>query len=218
MKLRLPQGSFRAYLFDCDGTIADSMPLHYVAWKQALGEHGCDCPEDLFYRMGGMPVRKIISTLNQMHSLAMPVEEVAVRKEKLYYEFLPKLTAVPEVLEVIEASHGRLPLAVVSGSTRESVVASLESLMLLDRFDTLVCAGDYQRGKPDPEAFLLAAASLGVAPENCLVFEDADIGIEAATAAGMASVKVLQPWERATKHDAAGDSEPVCMEARKPVS
>lgn len=196
MKLNLPDGPFRAYLFDCDGTIADSMPLHYLAWKQALGEQGCDFPEDLFYRWGGMPVSEIISTLNTQRGLAMPVEEVAVRKENLYYEFLPRLTAVPEVLEVIEANHGSLPFAVVSGSTRESVTASLQSLNLLDKFDALVCAGDYRLSKPHPEAFLLAAERLGVAPETCLVFEDTAMGIEAATTAGMASVKVLQPWER----------------------
>lgn len=196
MKLELPAGPFEAYLFDCDGTIADSMPLHYIAWKQALGEHGCNFPEDLFYAWGGMPVSEIISTLNQQQGLSMPVEEVAVRKENLYYENLHQLTAVPEVLDVIEASHGSLPFAVVSGSTRESVVASLESLKLLDRFDTLVCAGDYTNSKPHPEAFLLAAERLGVAPEKCLVFEDTAMGIQAATAAGMASVKVLQPWER----------------------
>lgn len=199
MKLEIPDGSFQAYLFDCDGTIADSMPLHYVAWKQALGEQGCDFPEDLFYQWGGMPVHEIISTLNERHGLRMPVDSVAIRKENLYYEYLPRLTAVPEVLEVIESSHGSLPFAVVSGSTRESVTASLESLRLLDKFDTLVCAGDYQRSKPHPEAFLLAAERLGVPPEKCLVFEDTTMGIEAATAAGMASVKVLQPWERARK-------------------
>jgi HAD superfamily hydrolase (TIGR01509 family) len=196
MKLEIPQRPFQAYLFDCDGTIADSMPLHYIAWKQALSEQGCDFPEDLFYQWGGMPVHEIISTLNELRSLNMPVEAVAIRKENLYYEYLPRLTAVPEVLEVIESSHGSLPFAVVSGSTRESVTASLESLRLLEKFDTLVCAGDYQRSKPHPEAFLLAAERLGVAPANCLVFEDTAMGIQAATAAGMASVKVLQPWER----------------------
>lgn len=199
MRLEIPQGPFEAYLFDCDGTIADSMPLHYIAWKQALGEHGCDFPEDLFYQWGGMPVHEIISTLNQRHGLSMPVEEVATRKENLYYEYLPRLTAVPEVLDVIESSHGSLPFAVVSGSTRESVTASLQSLRLLDKFDTLVCAGDYKRSKPHPEGFLLAAERLGVAAEKCLVFEDTAMGIEAATAAGMASVKVLQPWERKQK-------------------
>jgi HAD superfamily hydrolase (TIGR01509 family) len=196
MKLKLPDGSFRAYLFDCDGTIADSMPLHYLAWKKALGEWGCEFEEELFYAWGGMPVAEIISTLNSKHGLTMPVEAVAHRKEGLYYELLPQLKAVPEVLEHIEAEHGRIPFAVVSGSTKESVVASLASLKLLDRFETLVCAGDYGKSKPDPEAFLLAAAQLRVAPVECLVFEDTEMGIQAARAAGMASVKVPLPWER----------------------
>jgi HAD superfamily hydrolase (TIGR01509 family) len=196
MKLEIPARPFQAYLFDCDGTIADSMPLHYIAWKQALSEQGCDFPEDLFYQWGGMPVHEIISTLNHLRGLNMPIEAVAIRKENLYYEYLPRLTAVPEVLEVIESSHGSLPFAVVSGSTRESVTASLESLNLLEKFETLVCTGDYQRSKPHPEAFLLAAERLGVLPKNCLVFEDTAMGIQAATAAEMASVKVLQPWER----------------------
>jgi HAD superfamily hydrolase (TIGR01509 family) len=143
-----------------------------------------------------MPVAEIISSLNARHGLKMPVETVAKRKESLYYELLPRLKAVPEVLEHIEDGHGRIPFAVVSGSTRESVTASLESLNLLDRFKTLVCAGDYKESKPDPEAFLLAAAQLGVAPEACLVFEDTEMGIQAASAAGMASVKVPPPWER----------------------
>jgi beta-phosphoglucomutase family hydrolase len=196
MKLKLPSGSFGAYLFDCDGTIADSMPLHYIAWKKALAEWHCEFDEALFYAWGGMPVSEIISTLNQRHGLNMPVEAVSHRKENLYFELLPQLKAVPGVLEHLEEAFGRIPFAVVSGSTRESVTASLVALNLLDHFDTMVCAGDYKKSKPDPEAFLLAASRLGVAPEACLVFEDTEMGIQAASAAGMASVKVPLPWER----------------------
>lgn len=196
MKLKLPYGCFGAYLFDCDGTIADSMPLHYIAWKKSLADWNCEFDEQLFYAWGGMPIAEIISTLNQKHGMSMPVETVARRKEALYYEILPQLKVVPEVMEHIEAQHGRIPFAVVSGSTRESVEASLTTLNLLDRFDTLVCAGEYKKSKPDPEAFLLAAQKLGVAPPACLVFEDTDLGIQAATAAGMASIKVPPPWER----------------------
>jgi beta-phosphoglucomutase family hydrolase len=196
MRLKLPAGSFKAYLFDCDGTIADSMPLHYVAWKRALAEWNCEFSEDLFYRWGGLSVARIITQLNEERGLNMPVEDVSRRKEELYFESLPQLKAVSEVLEHIEASHGRIPLAVVSGSTRDSVTASLEVLKILDRFDTLVCAGDYQKSKPDPEPFLIAAERLGVTPEDCLVFEDSDMGIQAATAAGMASVKIPQSWPR----------------------
>lgn len=196
MKLKLPDGSFGAYLFDCDGTIADSMPLHYIAWKKALAEWNCEFDEKLFYAWGGMPIVEIVSTLNIRHGLSMPAEIVARRKENLYYELLPQLKPVPEVLEHIEAQHGQIPFAVVSGSALDSVTASLSRLNLLDKFDALVCAGDYKKSKPDPEAFLLAATRLGVAPETCLVFEDTEMGIQAATAAGMASVKILQPWER----------------------
>ena len=197
MKLKLPEGSFKAYLFDCDGTIADSMPLHYKAWKKALAEWNCEFQEEIFYSWGGMPVIEIISTLNKKHRLNMPVDAVSSQKEDLYFELLNELKAVPEVLEHIRAEHGRIPFAVVSGSTRESVTAFLIALGLLDRFDTMVCAGEYKNSKPDPEAFLLAASRLGVAPAECLVFEDTEMGIQAAQAAGMASVKVPQPWERA---------------------
>ncbi len=196
MKLKLPPGSFGAYLFDCDGTIADSMPLHYIAWKRALAEWNCEFDEKLFYAWGGMPIVEIVSALNKRQGLSMPAEIVARRKESLYYELLPQLRPVPEVLQHIEAQHGQIPFAVVSGSALDSVTASLSTLNLLDKFDTLVCAGDYKKSKPDPEAFLLAATRLGVAPESCLVFEDTELGIQAATAAGMASVKILQPWER----------------------
>lgn len=197
MKLRLPPGSFGAYLFDCDGTIVDSMPLHYIAWKKALAEWNCAFDEQLFYAWGGTPVAQIISLLNERQGLSMSVETVSSRKENFYRELLPQLQAIPEVLEHIDAQRGRIPFAVVSGSTRESVIGSLVSLKLLDRFDTMVCAGDYQKSKPDPECFLLAASKLGVAPETCLVFEDTDMGIQAAAAAGMASVRIPPPWERA---------------------
>ena len=197
MTLTLPAGPFKAYLFDCDGTIADSMPLHYVAWKQALGEWGADFPEPKFYAWGGMPTVQIVETLAAEQGLQMPAEEVAHRKELLYYELLPKLQAVPEVLEHIDLSHGHIPFAVVSGGNRESVTKSLTTLGILDKFDTLVCSEDYIKPKPDAEPFLVAAKRLGVAPADCLVFEDTEMGIQAATAAGMASVKILQPWERA---------------------
>jgi beta-phosphoglucomutase-like phosphatase (HAD superfamily) len=196
MMLPIPAGLFRAYLFDCDGTIVDSMPLHYIAWKTALAEWNCSFPEELFYAWGGKPVDEIISTLNAMQGLNMPVEAVGVRKEGLYCDLLPQLTAIPEVVKHIEAQYGRIPFAVVSGGRRSSVVRSLTAVHLLDKFGTIVGAEDYKNSKPAPDCFLLAAERLGVAPEHCLVFEDTDLGIQAATAAGMASVRVPLPTER----------------------
>jgi HAD superfamily hydrolase (TIGR01509 family) len=196
MRLQLPQRDFGAYLFDCDGTIVDSMPLHFVAWRKLLGAYGCDFEEETFYSLGGMPTREIVARLNVQQGLRMPVEEVCTRKERLYMEMLPELKPVPEVLEHIEAQYGKIPFAVVSGSTRDSVEASLRTLKLLERFETLVCAGEYKKGKPDPEPFLLAASRLGVAARDCLVFEDTEMGVASATAAGMGWVRVPSPRER----------------------
>ena len=196
MKLTLPPGPFRAYLFDCDGTIADSMPLHYIAWKKALGEYGCTFDEQLFYSWGGKPAVEIIADLNKMQGLNMPTEALAEHKENLYFELLPQLQPVPEVLEIIKAEHGRIPFAVVSGGRRNSVTNSLTTLGLMDKFETIVGAEDYKNSKPAPDAYLMAASRLGVAPRDCLVFEDTDMGIQAATAAGMASVKIASPLER----------------------
>jgi HAD superfamily hydrolase (TIGR01509 family) len=197
MKLAIPPGNFRAYLFDCDGTIVDSMPLHYIAWKQALGEWNCTFDEELFYAWGGKPTVEIVTELNEMQGLSMPAEVVARHKENLYYDLLPQLQTVPEVVEHIEAQFGRIPFAVVSGSRRPSIVKSLTAVHLLDRFPVLVGSEDYKRSKPAPDAFLVAAERLGVAPKDCLVFEDTAMGIEAATSAGMASVRVPSPLERA---------------------
>jgi HAD superfamily hydrolase (TIGR01509 family) len=103
---------------------------------------------------------------------------------------------VPEVLEHIHNQHSRIPFAIVSGSNRESVVKSLTTTNLLDKFDTIVASEDYENSKPAPDAFLIAAGRLGVPPENCLVFEDTEMGLKAAAAAGMASVRVPLPFER----------------------
>lgn len=196
MKLKIPAGDFRAYLFDCDGTVADSMPLHYIGWQSALAEWNCPFPEAQFYAWGGIPPAEVIAKLNQMHGLNMPVNVVAERKESHYYRLLHTLEPIEEVLEHIEAMHSKIPFAVVSGSTRESITKSLTSIHLLEKFDLIVGSEDYARSKPAPDPFLTAARLLGVRPEHCLVFEDAEIGIESAKAAGMDWVRVPSPLER----------------------
>lgn len=197
MKLPLPAGDYRAYLFDCDGTIVDSMPLHYRAWSQSLAQWGCTFDEELFYAWGGKPAREIISDLNAMQGLQMPVEQVAEVKEELYFSLLPTLEIIPETLEHIEAQYGKIPFAVVSGGRRKSVIHALTAVGLLDKFPVIVGAEDYTRSKPAPDPFLTGAERLGVAPAHCLVFEDTLLGIEGAQAAGMGSVMVPSPQERA---------------------
>lgn len=196
MKLPLPAGNFRAYLFDCDGTIVDSMPLHYRAWSQTLAAYGCHFDEQLFYSWGGRPTVDIVSSLNQMQNLSMPVEKVAHDKEILYFELLPELQIIPEVVEHILENHKKIPFAVVSGGRRDSVVNALTTVGLLDRFEAFVTSDEYKNGKPAPDCYLMGAERLGVDPKDCLVFEDTEIGLQAARAAGMATVRVPMPWER----------------------
>ncbi|MFI1988461.1 HAD family hydrolase [Actinoplanes sp. NPDC020271] len=196
MLLPLPPGDFQAYLFDCDGTITDSMPVHYRAWQDALAGWECEFPEDLFYAWGGRPAADIIVDLNERNGLAMPVDAVNEHRETRFQSGLATVQAVPGVLEHILEAYGRVPFAVVSGSTRDSVTASLTALGLLDRFPVLVCAEDYARPKPDPEGYVKAARLLGADPAKCLVFEDTELGVQAAEAAGMACVRVPPPWDR----------------------
>ncbi len=188
--LAIPPGPFRAYLFDMDGTVADTMPLHYLSWVQAVQEQGGTFPEELFYQLGGVPLPRTVEILNERFGLQMPPHATAERKEALYIENLKEVAPVASVLHYVEREHGRIPFAIVSGSPRSTIVHTLTLMGLLDRFDVLVGAEDYTHGKPHPEPFLTAAARLGVAPEDCLVFEDAEAGIQSATSAGMQSVRV----------------------------
>jgi HAD superfamily hydrolase (TIGR01509 family) len=188
--LAIPPGDFRAYLFDLDGTVADSMPLHFLSWNEAVAEHGHTFPEDLFYAWGGIPLPRTVEMLNERFGYSMSPIETARRKEELYLEQLTHVQPIASVVEIIEREHGRIPFAIVSGSPRASIHSTLTLLGLLDRFDVLVGAEDYAHGKPDPEPFLTAAKRLGVPAESCLVFEDADAGIASAEAAGMKWVRI----------------------------
>jgi beta-phosphoglucomutase family hydrolase len=188
--LELPEGDFAAYLFDLDGTVADSMPVHFVAWSQAIREHGGQFPEELFYEMGGIPLHRTVELLNERFGSTMHPPAVVERKEALYLSMIDNVQPVAAVLKIIEAAAGQIPFAIVSGSPRDSIARTLQTLGLTQRFQVVVGAEDYKHGKPAPEPFLRAAELLGVAPERCLVFEDADAGIESARAAGMAFVRV----------------------------
>lgn len=190
MILSIPEGDFDAYIFDCDGTLADTMPLHYRAWCAALTEFGCPFDEALFYQLGGVPTEKIVEMLNERNRLAMPVKSTAERKEQLYLEMIHEVRPIEAVVEFMRAQHGKKPIAVASGGHREIVRRSLTAISVLEFFDVVIGSEDYEHGKPAPDPFLEAARRLNVAPEKCLVFEDTDLGVRAAEAAGMRWVLV----------------------------
>ena len=192
--LAIPDQAFKAYLFDLDGTLADSMPLHLRSWQQATREMGGDFPVELFWAWGGIPLTRTVKMLNERFGWGLDPVATVHRKEQLFLGMIDGLKPIPAVLAHAEAQHGRLPMAIVSGSPRLTIARLLEVLGLADYFNTVVGMEDYTHGKPAPEPFLVAAERLGVAPADCLVFEDAEAGFQSALAAGMGLVRV--PVER----------------------
>ena len=193
MVIKLPEGDFEGYIFDCDGTLADSMPMHYKAWCAALKEHEYDLPEALFYEMGGIPSERIAEILNERHGYSLDPVETARIKEELFMQMIPQIAPIDPVVSIVNELHGKAPIAVASGGGREIVHKTLTALGIIGKFDAIVTFEDCARGKPHPDPFLLAAQRLGVPPEKCLVFEDTRAGIDAARAAGMQWVLVPQP-------------------------
>ena len=185
----------RGLVFDCDGTIADTMPLHYRAWVEALREHEAEFPEAMFYEMAGIPTVRIIEILNERHGYQIPVQEAADHKESLYVALVDQVEPIEPVVQLVKAYAGRLPMAVATGGTRAICSKTLRSLHLLEHFQAIVTADDVARGKPAPDIFIEAARRLGVAPGECYAFEDADLGLQSARAAGMVAVDI-RPMHR----------------------
>lgn len=190
MKLEIPDRDFAGFIFDCDGTLADTMPLHFRAWSRLLQEHDGNFPEELFYSWGGMPSAQIVVELNRMQGLSMPVESAVEQKEAYFVDLIHEVLPIEPVLEIARKMHGKAPLAVASGGYRKFVEMTLEAIGVRHLFDAVVCAEDYEHGKPHPDPFLEAARRLGVPPEDCVVFEDSPLGVEAAQRAGMHCVVV----------------------------
>jgi beta-phosphoglucomutase family hydrolase len=192
MQLNIPAGEFAGYIFDLDGTLVDTMPLHYRAWNRAMQQAGLkqELDEDLFYSLGGVPTRRVAKILADHYGLLIDVEKVFHQKEALFLELRSEMRLIEAVVAFARKAAGHTPLSVASGGPRDIVRHTLELMGLAKLFPVVVTPEDVTHGKPSPEMFLLAAKKMGVAPESCLVFEDAEPGIQAAKAAGMKWVRV----------------------------
>jgi HAD superfamily hydrolase (TIGR01509 family) len=196
MELEIPPGSFEGYIFDCDGTLADTMPLHYSAWCRAFRDFGATFHfgEQQFYAMGGMSTRLVVRELNEQHGLNLDIDALVHHKEECFLERLHEVRPIEPVVRFARevAGAGR-PVAVASGGFRHIVEKTLELVEIRGLFEIIMTPADVERGKPAPDMFLKAAELMGVRPECCLVFEDGGAGIEAARAAGMPVVVVPGP-------------------------
>jgi beta-phosphoglucomutase family hydrolase len=185
----------KALIFDLDGTLADTMPVHFMAYKNILQDYGIKFTPALFGTLAGVPAVGTIRKLNEMFGTSMDPEEIGHLKEREYEKIMTKMTPVEPVVELVKKYHGRMPMAVGTGGYKRLAWKSLEILELDKYFNILVSTEDVVHSKPHPETFLKCAERLGVSPEVCQVFEDGEPGMQAAKAAGMMSTLVTDFYD-----------------------
>ena len=197
--LQLPDREFAAFIFDCDGTLVDTMPLHHLSWVESLRQHQApyELSEDEFYSYAGIREQETVMLLNEKYGASLDPESVVELKSGLFVKRIPEVLSVPAVVAVAREWHGRVPMSVASGSEEHTVRACLETIGILELFDTIITPRDVKKGKPAPDMFMLAAERMGVDPAQCLVFEDGQSGLDAAKAAGMEAVFVARGLGRA---------------------
>jgi len=180
----------KGIIFDCDGTLADTMPLHWRAWQAIAARHRFNFPIDRFYSLGGIPSRDILKLLSAEQGLVLDHLAVAREKEAEYLPLIAQVEPINAVVGVARENHGKLPMAVASGGTHRIIEQVLGHLDIRDLFQAVVTSEDVTRQKPAPDIFLEAARRLGVPPQFCRAYEDTDLGLQAIRAAGMQAVDV----------------------------
>ena len=188
-----PEKRYAGYIFDCDGTLANSMPVHFNAWRDTFQKYGGEFEEVFFYSLGGIPTPKIVSILNEKFGMTLDPEKLSREKEDLYVEHMGSIQPITEVCNFARKVVQFAKISIASGGILPVVKKTLEVIGLKDFFPVVVTAEQVTRGKPFPDMFLEAAHRMGVNPTECLVLEDSPAGFEAATAAGMDYVMVGRP-------------------------
>jgi HAD superfamily hydrolase (TIGR01549 family) len=192
MRFVPPTRDYKGYIFDCDGTLVDSMPLHFRAWRAAFRQHGAvfDFDWPLFVSRAGMPLEQTVEALNLQFSTRLDPKAVVELQLATYRTLLAEVRGIESVVEFARRVAAVAQVSVASGGQRPEVEASLRHIGILDLFRVIVAGGEVTHGKPDPEILLRCADGMGVAPRDCLVIEDGELGIEAARRAGMDWVRV----------------------------
>lgn len=193
----IPAKPYKGYIFDCDGTLADTMPLHLRAWNHGLKVANAPLQLDGkgFMSVAGMALQQTIDHWNETHRIQIDSAVVMREKNRYYKQHQPEIKAIEEVVAYArQCRESGAPISVASGGERADVLETLRLIGLENFFPVIITADDVTRSKPAPDLFLLAAEKMGIAPEDCLVIEDSLLGVEAADAAGMESVLVPHPF------------------------
>ena len=182
----------KGIIFDCDGTLADTMPLHWLAWQTIAKRYNLHFPEDRFYSLGGVPSRDILKMLAEEQGVTLDHLQAAHEKENAYLPLMAQVEPIHCVVEVARENFGKIPMAVASGGTRQIIEQVLEHLKIRHYFNAVVTSECVVNQKPAPDIFLEAARRIGVDPKFCRGYEDTDLGMQAIRSAGMEAVDVRQ--------------------------
>jgi beta-phosphoglucomutase family hydrolase len=180
----------KGLIFDCDGTLADTMPLHMEAWCETFADYGEECPYEFINRLKGTPAETMVEKFNQKYGRKIDPIKFAQDKNRRSRKKLRQAQPIDPVIKIVRNYRGKLPMAVASGGTRRNVLMTLEVIGLKDDFAAVITADDKLKAKPAPDIFLEAARRMNVEPSHCQVFEDGDVGLQAARAAGMMATDV----------------------------
>jgi len=180
----------KGLIFDLDGTIANTMQNHFSSWRTAVSPYGIDFTADLFKSLTGKPRGATILKLNEMFDVNMDPSIVGKVKGEAFQKMVNETKEIAVVTDVVRKYHNILPMSIGTGSTKNGAKKTLEVIEMSHFFNIVITANDISNPKPHPEAFLKCAELMGIAPKDCLVFEDGILGIEAAKTAGMMVVDV----------------------------
>jgi HAD superfamily hydrolase (TIGR01509 family) len=190
---QMTAGPYKAFLYDCDGTLADNMHAHKAAFVKVAARYNIDLDAGIIDELAGWPTVLVAEEITRRYKTEFDVTTFASEKSAVFVEdFIEQTQPIAYVVEHLKAHAGKVKIGVVSGGSRSTVSKTLEVIGLTSYLDTLVCAGETEKGKPFPDPFLKAAKELGVEPQDCIVFEDGAPGVEAAERAGMKWIRVDQ--------------------------
>ena len=186
----LANGNFAALLFDCDGTLADTAELHHYAIAAATKSLGHDMPKEWYLDRVGLSLDQLLQEFKKLCGVQLHRKDLSPIEEEIYCRNTSMIREIATVASIVRKNAGKLPMAVVSSSTRRMVIATLEALRLTPHFSAVITVEDIENPKPAPDGFLKAAQRLGIEPSRCLVFEDSQHGLDAARSANMAAQDV----------------------------
>ncbi|MGB8802750.1 MAG: HAD family phosphatase [Candidatus Acidiferrales bacterium] len=186
----LANGNFAALLFDCDGTLADTAELHHYAIAAAAKSFGHDLAKEWYLERVGLSLDQLLKEFKNLCGVQLHRKDLSPIEEEIYCRNTSMIREIATVASIVRKNAGKLPMAVVSSSTRRMVIATLEALRLTPYFSAVITVEDVENPKPAPDGFLKAAQRLGIDPSRCLVFEDSQHGLDAARSANMTAQDV----------------------------